>query len=150
MDLSTGWGGNYDLFIEIGAASSICTRLVRASTPKRIEENPIFRRFLHYMPVLATALFLGGIYLFPSGGIVVLHSVTIGGMSGNLRDVFNLMIKRQSAGTLATEAKATLENSAAGALDAVKDKATEKSPPASSAAQLPSTSTDEHDEEKGA
>lgn len=105
LDLSQGWAANYDLFIEIGAASSICTRLVRQSIPKKIEEAALFRRSLHYFPVLATAMFLAGLWLFPTGGIVVLHSVTIGGMSGNLRDVFCVMIDRLAGKTPAPAAK---------------------------------------------
>lgn len=120
MDITASWSENYTVFVEIGAASSVFTRLVRVSVPKKTEAKEWFRRFLHFVPILGAALLLGSMWLFPTGGFVVLHSVTLGGMSSNFRDVFNLMQKRLSAGTQATEAKADLEKSAGGVLEAVK------------------------------
>lgn len=101
--------GNADLFIEIGAASSICTRLTRQCVPEAWETGRgavWFKRALHFFPVLAAALFLLGIWFFPSGGIVVLHAVAIGGMSGNFRDIFKASIDRLTPAK-AIESRAT-------------------------------------------
>lgn len=85
---------NADLFVEIGAASSISTRLIRQCVPERWEAGIWFRRLLHFLPVFSAAFLLLSIWAFPNGGIVVLHAVAIGGMSGNLRDIFKASIDR--------------------------------------------------------
>ena len=99
MDLSASWSLNWDLFVEIGAGSSICTRLTKKAVPAVIEKSEAFRRLCHYAPVFAASLFLLGIWLFPDGGRVVLHAITIGGLSGNLRDVFAASLNRLAAGS---------------------------------------------------
>lgn len=83
MDLASNW----DLFVEIGIAASVLTRLIRKAIPDPIEEGPVFRRLLHFLPVLLAGALLALVVHLPEGGPMWIHTVAIGGMSSNLRDL---------------------------------------------------------------
>lgn len=127
MDLASNW----DLFVEIGAASSILTRLIRQAIPDDIEARPLFRRFLHFAPIFIAAALLGMVAHLPEGGPMWIHAVAIGGMSSNLRDL---------AVDLAMKAKAEKGSagSSAGKASAATGDAPPRSPKEEAGASLPS------------
>lgn len=94
MNITGTFFENADLFLEIGAGSSVITTLIRKLFPQKWEASGVYKRALYFFPVLSAALLLALIYFFPSGGVVFLHAVTIGGMSGNFRDLFKVTIER--------------------------------------------------------